>query len=794
MKEQLEQFAIDYDRNEERLTRQGDDQSSIHYPALFLFIGDKTAEAIDVVKELNDRKWDNSKGVMYLHVMTSQGVSAQSEGSSSVSVKRHILDGIGGGDDPKTVRPRMYREFYRNGQGLFELNRAIRQVSSSISEYGRLYSSFDRIHLSVITRVDDPLNVFVPELSLLAESILGQSFKSVQMDLYVLISEREQVEAFGYGSSAGVAFLRELDYMQQPDYSFTANLHVTEDGLSIPVTHRAAPLFDLVYVLSDRNERGIMSAGELYSSYEMISHISLLKNRKYKEQAFDPANSSYNNTSFKNNIMTQSGRQGYVSAGLAKVKRPNQSIALVVLYHFYRQMMTDMAQDPGASEQQRLALFGVNPVLIEERVSTLVPDVEAISEMHALMTNEVSYAAIRQMSLREAEEALFGGGCASFFRSNYEETARRRLEQLNVAEELDHAVRTGMAADPLIGLFQLFHWSGEHKENGGIRPFLQALYRETQMELDLAKAELDQISGGIVDHLSFKRVPFMDKRNLRACISELFQTVYYRKRNLLVLEMKLKLITRIEAEVEALHKRYGGKITQLESLESQLKEAAQESVTWADDYIGQNIMEYYELVTKRVIDEWKAKRGPGVFFEDRMLGNQRELLDHNGTEGLLTKLISVCRDTLLTSSYFKLTFEEELLQRSNVTIDYSNKEVLSKDELFKKLYRTLEDRAAIHLRLYDYTQEHRYEEKYIFGDYESEFVRYVFGVDETSRIYKLGCLHERRSSGVVKLNLMGGFHLEDLMYYRNGKVYYETYLANGYEFHGIQPDSLPELR
>lgn len=55
-------------------------------------------------------------------------------------------------------------------------------------------------------------------------------------------------------------------------------------------------------------------------------------------------------------------------------------------------------------------------------------------------------------------------------------------------------------------------------------------------------------------------------------------------------------------------------------------------------------------------------------------------------------------------------------------------------------------------------------------------------------------MHEKRSSGVEKLNLMGGFHLEDLMYYRNGKAYYETYVQNGYEFHGVDPGQLPELR
>lgn len=792
MKQQLEQFALDYDRAEERLAGQGDDQSSIHYPALYLFIGDKAGEAIGSMKEIHDRKWDNSRGVMYLWVTTAGGASVQAE--ESPAVKRHVLlAGTEEGSDSKKARAELYRKLYDRGQGWFELNRTLRQVSSHIAEYGRLYASFDRIHLSVITRVDDPLNVFVQELSLLAKSILGQSFKSVQMDLYALISEREQVEAFGYGSSAGVAFLRELDYMQQPDYSFSAPLHVTEDGISIPVTHQASPLFDLVYVLSDRNERGLLSADGLQGCYEMISHISLLKNRKYKEQVFGSGSGSYNNTSFKNNVMTESGRQGYVSAGMAKVKRPNQSIALVVLYHLLRQIKADMAAEPEINEQEKLSMFGIHPAAFEEQAARLVPDLEAIAEMHALMTHEVSYASLRSMSLREAEQALYGEGCRAFFRSNYEDPARRGLEQLDVAAKLENELHSRTSAAPMIGLFQLYHWSGERKEAGGLLPYVQDLYRETQRELELARFELEQAYEGRVEQLSFKKVPFMDKRNVRSFISELFRSIYYRKRDLLMLEIKLKLISRYEAELEALHKRCEAKIHQFEKLEQQLRASAQESVTWADDYIGQNIMEYYELVTKRVTDELKAKRGAGAFFEDRLLGNQRDLLEQ-GTERFLSKLIQVCREHILTSPYFKLSFEEELLQRSNVTIEYNNKEVLSKDDLFKKLYRTLEDRAAIQLRLYDYTQEHRYEEKYIFGDMESEFVRYVFSVDESSRIYKLGGVHEKRSSGIVKLNLMGGFHLEDLMYYRNGKVYYESYVANGYELHGVDPARLPELR
>ena len=152
----------------------------------------------------------------------------------------------------KTLRKEAHRSFQESAEALFGLNQMMRRVSNRIADYGRLYSSFDRIYVTVITRADDPLNVLLPEMTKLAETILAQSFKSVQTDLHVLVSEMEQVDSFGYASAAGLAFLRELDYMQSLEYSFNGKLLVTEDGISIPVNHPAAPLFDLVYVLSDK--------------------------------------------------------------------------------------------------------------------------------------------------------------------------------------------------------------------------------------------------------------------------------------------------------------------------------------------------------------------------------------------------------------------------------------------------------------------------------------------------------------------------------------------------------------
>lgn len=787
--QKLEHFAVEYDRIEERLTGRGDDQSSIHYPAVFLFIGDKSREAIEPIMQMNEKRWENSEGLIYFHA-----------GSAEASPIARLLEyrisrTVQEGSSSSTSRHDMYRQLYEDVQNLPELNRMLRQASGALAEYGRLYPSFDRVRLSIITRVDDPLNVFVPEISLLAEAIFRQSFKSVQMDLYALINEREGAEAFGYSSSLGVAFLRELDFMQQSDFEFTAPLHVTEDGLSIPVIHSPSPLFDLVYVLSDRDERGIASMNGLQSCYEAISHISLLKNRGQKEQLFDANNAAYNNTSFKNNMMTESGRQGFVSAGLSKVKRPNQSIALAVLYHFYRGLLARMKQEPTLSTAEKLAFFGVDGTALDRATGELIPREEGLSEMHGLMSNDISYAAIRKLSLKEAEEALFGGGGEAFFRSNFQDEATRRLKEFRASEWLDIAIKRSLSDYHDVEIYTLAAWTVDEGLNGsvGIIDQLRSSRREVEMLLASTKAELDQFRQGRVEEQSFSRVPLMDRHNLRSLIRYLFDHVYSRKREILLLETRLKLIVKFEEAIQQLHDRYRVVIEQLEMMEQLLCDTALGSIETADDYIGQNIMEYYERITADIMEKWEGKRGQRAFFTDSTMGDSRRLLE-NGIDGLTDKLIEVCRTTILTSPMFSRTFEEELLQRANVTVEYGNKTVLTKEELFKKLYRILDDNAAIQLRLLDYTQEHRYEEKYVFGDYASEFVQHIFRADESSRIYKLGCVDEKRSSGVEKLNLMGGFHPEDLMYYVNGKVYYETYLQNGYQFHGIDMAELPELR
>jgi hypothetical protein len=214
MRELLDRFASDYSAAEQKLSGLEDDQSSIHYPTVFLFIGDEAGHAIEPMIHSNELKWDNNAGVIYFHVSSSEVTLSDAPGNTGHHVSSYqavnlnrsapkvirvaLSDIVDGKTDNRTKRKDIGTTFHKEGRHLVDLNRALRQVSDTIADYGRLYASFDRLHLAVITRVDDPLNVLVPEISLLAQSIFLQLFKSVQMDMYALINEREQSESFGF--------------------------------------------------------------------------------------------------------------------------------------------------------------------------------------------------------------------------------------------------------------------------------------------------------------------------------------------------------------------------------------------------------------------------------------------------------------------------------------------------------------------------------------------------------------------------------------------------------------------
>ncbi|XOS91434.1 vWA domain-containing protein [Brevibacillus laterosporus] len=149
---------------------------------------------------------------------------------------------------------------------------------------------------------------------------------------------------------------------------------------------------------------------------------------------------------------------------------------------------------------------------------------------------------------------------------------------------------------------------------------------------------------------------------------------------------------------------------------------------------------------------------------------------------MIQRLCDMCRKEIMTSETFSLSFEDELLARANVTAAYDNKTVLTREQLYRDLALELESGSSVHIEVFQFMQKYRYEEKYFFADYTNDFVQYVFRTEQGIRTYKQGCVHEANKSGIEKIKLMGGFGIEDLMYYRNNRKYYESYRENGFLF------------
>jgi hypothetical protein len=346
---------------------------------------------------------------------------------------------------------------------------------------------------------------------------------------------------------------------------------------------------------------------------------------------------------------------------------------------------------------------------------------------------------------------------------------------------------TRIIDNPLYGFYAAYLCSSEGVSESLVEE-LQLRIKETTKLLGQGQEELEQLYADRVADQPFAKTSLWgrltNKSTVKSFSRHLLDLVYGIKLDLLLLEMKLRLLRQYLQKLEELHERTKPFVQRLHQLEKTLQDASRGSISVTSDYLNRNINEYYGHGVEKMLIELESRRGAQFYFDERHMGNVSLLLIQ-GEEQLLGRLIEITNREIFVQPLFQKTFEDELLERANVAVSYDNREVLSKEDLFRDLYSTLENEAAIRADVYHSTHKHRYIEKYFFGDFESEFIRYAFAIDQGSRAYKLGCVQEMKRSGIEKLSIMGGFRIEDLMYYRNGKRYYDTYLQNGFTFHGI---------
>ncbi|CAH2717296.1 hypothetical protein BACCIP111895_04487 [Neobacillus rhizosphaerae] len=776
LRELLQKYANTFSNQLEKMTLEENEQRSVNHPIIFLFLGDQVKEALQSIKLINEEKWQNSMGVLYFHAHQTGTIT----GENVLSIQLP-----GEGLDRKLKRKDMYEAFYRDETKLIELNKTFRRLSSKIAEYGKVYSSLKKVNLCVVTAASDPANILIQEFTLLLKSILLESFRLVEVDLYGLLQAKQDGDHFALSTSLGISFFKELDSYQNDEYTFKKDLQLTEDHLRLPVSHQPSPLFDLVYLLSDKNEAGLISSDANQQNYEIISNLNLLKNRKMITDYHEKMD-SYNHQDFKRGIRGNSPEPVYASAGFAKVNRPNKAISLYAASHFFNEFLASLKAVGGQPRETVLSLFDLSEDAFLKYFHDCLPPLENLADMNGLMSVANSYQTVKRMSVREAEEYLYEGGTNRFFQANFDDPVREHMQGLHLKERILSCLDEHVINNEKYGLYCAYLWTSPTSSEFGISVIeeIQKMLRHTKDDLLEAESRLEWLYQQMVDGCDFKKsyLPFSDKKNLNSFQRYLFDEVYGKKYEIIKLEVKHAILKQYQAVLEENHFYFRKKIELIDQVKSSLKQAAAESLYDSDDYLDKNIAEYYADIISGITAKLKEKHGPHFFSDERFFGNLLTLLE-NGTNALLERLLLVCNREVLTQEEFHRSFEDELLERANVMTRYENRDVLSKEDLFKQLYTRLHENSAIQIEVYNYTQEHRFEEKYFFGDFYSKFMNFALEKEQENRHFKVGCAHEKKSSGIEKLALMGGFKLTDLMYYRNGEKYYKTYMENGYEFH-----------
>lgn len=760
-------FANEYIKTLESKTRVAKNNMNIRNPMVFVFIGDKAYDSLDHIYNHVKMNWDNGQAVPFLYIYTEKPY----DGDNVFSLKISPLS-----EDSKTLRKDIYDLFYSDENILVELNNSIKGLKTKLMEYGKLYSYFQKVNISVVTKTDDPLNVLVHEVSFLIKSIFNQDFKIVNSDLYGLISEKEDD---GFRAAVGVSFLKEIDYFRSNEYIFNKPLMITKEGIEIDMPRKSKGIFDVVYFIGDKNEKGIIPENSAERNNDIIAYIAMIKNAQISGDYSNIGNQIYNDDEFKRAI---GSNDAYASAGIAKIERPNNAISYSILDSFYQLIQKSLGKgvkpnDDNKYRRNILKILGLDEDSINNMADSLIPsDLERKME-GVIYEGDVSFAELVNMPYRSIEDKLYKDNCNDFFKRNFESVAFEKLAQIDLKGQLKALVDGELSEKPDYGIYQAFFWTSEE----GIIEDLKIINKDYKDELDGLKEELE------ANYNSFPQVKpqafafFNKSASINRVIAHFIDKIYVLKLRILRIQIKQKLLKNCDDIIRDINDEIQAQINELDKVGEIIKEKAKSSIKEAGDYFGQNIDKYYGDLVIDIFDKSNSDS-----FLNEEIHNSTKLLKNGNIEYFLKAVTNICKKYILKDSLDNLFwgFEDELQQRATMNVGYGEANTLTKLDLFKRLYEILDDNAEISIYISESTTQMKHIEKYLFGNPRSEFIEYCFKIDKGNRTYKLGCISEGKTNNIEKLNIMGGFRLKDIVYYNNSQKYYDAYVKNGYNFHG----------
>ena len=759
--QRADKFALKYD--EDALKSNG---IRMKAPMLFVLLGDKVREGVTEIKKAVERSMSNSEGIIYLSVgSTKEGPCGNERFHIQLDMKDEDRGAVS-----KVIEENTFLE---------ALNEEVTKLSQCILEKNKVFSYWEQIHVSVITAASDKVSVLLSDMVVLIKSKLEQSFKQVFTDLFVILEESGE-DAVPLNKALSFSLFKELDQYEDSQFHYAKAIELLDQDMKL-TTEYSGPLFHLVYLLSDKKENGQMINDAKKAHYESIVAVNLLKNREQKAVELEEAREQYNYNTFMNNIR-ESMENRYCTARLAKVRKPGQGIYLTVAYHLFKAYKKTLSYE-GHDYKVLLDQIGLSERQIENLISGFMPSEEGLEQIRSLISNSVSFKDLKSNTFSEAESMLYGTLVKDFFKTNFTKVANKKIADYIGQEKFKEKLIKEVVRHPDYGPFALGELLKSESYNEIERQKDKYFYQIKQYEIEVQEKENKLVGECISGSFGL-----FDKKSLQKVKDYLIEEVYKARYQYEMESLKLKLLQALQDEIENFYKVLKEELIKLEKVENFFMEMINEANRYEEEYLVQNVKEYYEKVVLEILETLKKAKGEHFLQEDKYMGTSDKVLNES-EEHIIEKVCQIVEEEFLKEEkYFNVSFEDELLARANMLVEYEETDVAAKSELYELLYESLEENSKPCVHIDTTLAPHRYVEKYFFGNRQSEFIEYAYKRDQSSRNYKIGTINDKRKSVIEKLQLMGGFKLSDLVFTRSAQRYYEAYKEKGYKFHGSEED------
>jgi len=468
------------------------------------------------------------------------------------------------------------------------------------------------------------------------------------------------------------------------------------------------------------------------------------------------------------------------------VRRPGGAICITVLKAFYERIIDKLNEFSIKKVEFITEILKIDESGLNLTVDNILPKHISVMDMKGIMMSPISR--LERFTLKQIEEKLYRDRCKNFFKENFIKPSENNLEAINFEAQIKALVKKNIIDNTKLGLYCALKWTGEEGETV---KYLRDKINSMDMLINNIKNEVNNLyESRFIEGFSLKNI-FVKSKGLKEAKKKIFKEIYPRKLEILKLSISKKILKQYECILLEIHNQLLEEMGKLTCIGEVINKYEDKTIKGEDDYAAQNVKAYYKNVVNNILDDLEKNYGEAFYLEDNYIGNISIGL-REGKEKILEKMILFCNKYILTQDEFNQSFEEEFNKRTNISLSDYNLKVLSREELYRKLYNMLEDNSALKSHIMNYDVK-MYQEKYFFGDYSSDFIKYAFDFDRKTRNYKIGYIHEIKSSGIEKLNLMGGFGAKDIIYIKSSIEFYDYCLKKGYLLHGIDINLLPHI-